>query len=221
MAYDAAIMVGLVSAWYLYATNWAPIAPLLQNPGIRVGFHAVWFAILGGVAISFKGVAEHWNPKEWPRGRWALWYVSRPFNGIIVGAVVYFALQLANTSSAPSMATTSVVAFVLGTQERRFYTFVRALANVFLTVPGDATAFTLADISPSKGPAGTTVIVNGYGLLKGTEVTVGGAALLEAQTSRDGTVVAGQIPPGSGQADVTVTLPSGLARTLKHGFTYE
>ena len=221
VAYNAVVVFGLLFVWYLYATGWSGIADLTRLPAIRVGFHAVWFAILGCCAVSFKGITDHWRPEEWTRGRWGLWYLSRPFNGVIVGAVVYAALQTANTSSPPSTATVSIAAFILGTQEKRFYTFVGALAKVFLSVPGgETTRFGVEDITPVKASVGATAIVSGSGFVKGTVVSIGHAPLDDLQMSKNGMTIAGKIPPGKGVVDVVVVLANGQAQVMKGAFTY-
>lgn len=222
LLYNSLILVLLVIFWYGYERGWHLIADLVKNPAVRVALYSVWFATLGGVAISFKGITDHWRLDEWPRGRWGLWYFSRPLNGIIVGSVVYVALQVANTSSPPSTPVVSVAAFILGMQEKRFYAFLTALGNVVLTVPGgDTETFEVREVVPNTGKPDDTVLVVGSGFAKDATVTIGSAPLHDAQLSPDGGAIAGKVPPGTGAVDVVVALPDGTARTLKGGFTYE
>lgn len=222
LVYNVVVLAVLLLIWYAYEKGWGVIGDLVRNPAIRVAFHAVWFAMLGGVAISFKGITDHWQTDEWPRGRWGLWYVSRPLNGIIVGAVVYLGLQVANTSSPPSTPSVSIAAFVLGTQEKRFYTFIATLGKVLLTVPGgDGQDFDVTQVIPRQGRVGDPLMVMGSGLIKGTTLTLGGAVVTDVQVAPDGTALVGSVPAGAGTTDVVVALPDGTARTVKKGFEYQ
>jgi hypothetical protein len=137
---------------FLYTTAWAVVLfaiaginiarPDLLSPITSVGWenaalHSLWFAMLGGVAISFKGLYDHWQYTNWLQGQWTLWYLGRPFSSAIVGAVTYVILQVTNPQQTPSIASIAVAAFILGTQERRFFNLLAEVAKLVLSVPND------------------------------------------------------------------------------------
>jgi hypothetical protein len=220
LLFNFAVLAVLLIVWFAYIQGLWPISDLVREGWIRVELHAIWFAILGGVAISIKGLTDHWRAKEWGLGRWELWYISRPFNGIVVGSVTYLALQVANTSSPPSVGSVAIASFIFGMQDRRFYAFIAAIGKVLLTVPDDSGALTIREIDPSEAPAGAVVMVLGSGMGKDSTVTVGGAPLEDLQVSADGSVAVGKLPAGTGKADVVVANPDGTAQTLAGGVTY-
>jgi hypothetical protein len=181
---------------------------------------SVWFAILGGVAISFKGVYDHYRREEWTTGGWTLWYIGRPLSGAIVGVMVYVLLRVLNSND-PAIPALAVAAFTLGTQEKRFFTFLAEVASLVLTVPSDLqTGLVLKGVQPDHGPAGIPVLVLGQGIRSGATVTLGGLELGHTVVSPDGTSAAGSVPAGikPGPADVVVTNPDGAARVFKQAF---
>jgi hypothetical protein len=132
--YDIAMFILLVVlAWaYFYPTvmlkNLVP--PELQG----VPVFAFWFGALGGIVISLKGIYDH-SPRDWQM-TYNLWHYGRPFSGGIAGSVTYL-LLLAVSGSAPSQAITLAAAFIIGTQERRFFNFLSEVARLIVQVQGD------------------------------------------------------------------------------------
>jgi hypothetical protein len=222
LIYNLGVLAVLLVVWLGYVERWDFIRDLTSTEWIRVELHAVWFAVLGGVAISLKGITDHWRTREWPRGQWGLWYVSRPFNGIVVGSVAFVALQVANTSSPPSIATVAIASFILGMQDKRFYAFIASIGRVILTVPNDVSSeLDVREVTASDGVAGATLLIVGGGMVKGTTVTVGGLPALELQVSDDGTVAAGKLPAGKGTVDVVVANPDGWSKTISGAIKYK
>ncbi|GLW18164.1 hypothetical protein Stsp01_49070 [Streptomyces sp. NBRC 13847] len=91
-----------------------------------------------------------------------------------------------------------------------------------VTAVGPYPAPTVANISPSTGPAsGNTVItITGTNLTAAT-VTIGGNPATVVSVNAAGTQLTAITPPGAvGPATVTVTTPGGTA-TLPGGFTYQ
>ncbi|MGH7904533.1 MAG: hypothetical protein ACREPA_10500 [Candidatus Dormibacteraceae bacterium] len=145
------VMAGLYIERPELASQW------IRAPWEKAALHAVWFGILGGVAISFKGIYDHYHPSEWAGHRWTHWYLGRPLNGAIVGVVTYVALHLATPNTSPSLPALAVAAFILGTQERRFFGFLAEIGKTVLNVPGDAPAgFAVKEIAPTTGHADLT-----------------------------------------------------------------
>jgi len=182
---------------------------------------STWFAMLGSVAISYKGVYDHYRLQEWSSGGWDLWYFGRPLSGAIVGIMTYWILKVLNSTEPPTSAL-AVAAFALGTQEKRFFAFLSEVANLVLTVPSDAqSGLLIKGVQPDHGSAGTPVLIVGQGMRPGCAVTLGGAELAQVVVNPDGTSAAGAVPAGiaPGSVDVAVTNPDGLARVLKRGFT--
>lgn len=98
-----------------------------------------WFGALGGIAIALKGVYDHpADPepgKEGWNNRWVLWHLGRPFSGMIVGIATLALLKAIYPNGTPATAVVLSAAFVLGTQERRFFEFVNQVGGVILAVP--------------------------------------------------------------------------------------
>lgn len=109
----------------------------------KAAFVAAWAGALGGIAISFKGVFDHpvkqdpqspvkqvlWTNELLP------WHLGRPFTGIIVGIFVYVALQATYPNGHPSSLVLAAAAFVLGTQERAFFAFIKQIGAVVVSIP--------------------------------------------------------------------------------------
>lgn len=184
--------------------------------------HSIWFAMLGGVAISLKGIYDHYTAAEWG-DRWGLWYAGRPFTAAIVGVMTYILLQVANPSSPPPIPTLAVAAFTLGTQERRFFGFLYEVAKLVLTVPGEAAALLIREVQPKQGAEGDVLILIGQGMVSGLVVTLDGHFLNSVQVSPDGSSAAGVLPAKAGAAgplDVVAVNPDGTAYRKVKAFTY-
>lgn len=125
------------------------LAPITSGGWQNAALHSLWFAILGGVAISYKGLYDHWQRSNWTEGQWTLWYLGRPFSSAIVGAVTYVILQVTNPQQTPSIGAIAVAAFILGTQERRFFNLLAEVAKLVLSVPNDPGPDTA---TPAAGP---------------------------------------------------------------------
>ena len=139
------------------------LSPFLTEAWQRAALTSIWFAMLGGVSISYKGLYDHWEASNWIEGKWTLWYLGRPFSSAIVGAVTYVVVQVTNPSQTPTIAALAVAAFILGTQERRFFNLLYEMAKLVLAVPNDpgpetapssATSLASKVVTP---PAGGTV----------------------------------------------------------------
>lgn len=121
-----------------------------------VGIAAGWSGSLGGVAISLKGVYDHWvDPSGQPEGKneWnnnlLLWHVGRPASGVIVGVAVVILTKAAYPSGAPSSTVLSAAAFVLGMQEKRFFAWVKQIGAAIVSIPAKKSA------GPEGNPAQT------------------------------------------------------------------
>lgn len=130
------------------------LSPIMGSQWQKAALHSIWFAMLGGVAISFKGLYDHWQQDNWTEGKWTLWYIGRPFSSAVVGAVTYLIVQVTNPNSTPNIASLGVAAFVLGTQERRFFNLLYEVAKLVLSVPGDPgpDGTSAAGLSPTASP---------------------------------------------------------------------
>jgi hypothetical protein len=219
--YSLLWLILLLAVGAIYLVRPEMIMPLFKAEWQKDVLHSIWFAMLGAVAISLKGVYDHFRSDEWPNWEWSLWYLGRPLSGGLVGIMTYVLLQVANPGSAPSIPALAVAAFTLGTQEKRFFSFLAAVATLVLTTPADqAAGLTLKAVTPTTGSAGTTLVVQGSGFTQGTKVTIGSGDLQNLQVGKDGTAAAGTIPDGSGTVDVFASNPNGDAKVLRQGFTY-
>ena len=212
-------LLGVAAGFYIERTDW--VTQFVRPEWLRSVLLSLWFAMLGTVAISLKGISDHSQARDWASGQWNLWYLERPFAGMIVGVVTYALLQVANTSSPPTGASLAAAAFILGMQEKRFFGFLAEIAKILLTTPADhASGFAVAGIQPNKGAAGDALMVSGQGLEKGVVISVGSQDLTGLRVSSDASAAAGLVPPGSGTVDVLVVNPDGTAKRLAGAFTY-
>lgn len=188
---------------------------------LKPALHGIWFAMLGSVAISLKGVYDHRQAGEWDQG-WLLWYLGRPLSGAIVGAMTYLLLQVADPNHPPSLPALSVAAFVLGTQERRFFGFLSEVGKLVVTTPDSAQegTFTITNVTPKEGRQGGVLLVTGSGFQAGAIATLGGGRLDDVQVAPDGSALTGTVPAGvSGNVDLVVANPSGAAYRTPGVFT--
>jgi hypothetical protein len=195
---------------------------LLQH--YQLPLKCLWFGALGGVVISLKGVYEH--PVSASAG-WKddfdLWHFGRPVSGAITGVITFVLLHVINPSADPSAPVLYAAAFILGTQEARFFNFLYEVGRIIVQVPEQkTTGLKVTDVQPSKGTAGGVLVVAGQGFVPGVTVALDGAALTGLSVASDGAAVAGLIPAGTAgkTVDLVVTNPDGATVTLHNKFTY-
>jgi IPT/TIG domain-containing protein len=195
---------------------------LLQQ--YQLPLKCLWFGALGGTVISLKGVYDHpvsasagWNSD------FDLWHFGRPVSGAITGVITFVLLHVINPSTDPSAPVLYAAAFILGTQEARFFNFLYEVGRIIVQVPEQKTAgLKVTDVQPSKGTAGQVLVVAGQGFVPAVTVTLDGAALTGLSVASDGAAVAGIIPAGTAgkTVDLVVTNPDGATVTLHNKFTY-
>jgi len=81
-----------------------------------------------------------------------------------------------------------------------------------------APAPTISSFSPSSGPVGTSVTINGTGLTGATAVKFGGVAANSFSVNPSGTQITATVPSGAVTGKITVTTPGGTD-TSKASFT--
>ena len=139
---------------FFYAATWVAalflLAALYSHNHFRgvttgipfAGLASGWAGCLGGVAISLKGVYDHWldsssQPEQ--KSAWnndlLLWHLGRPVSGAIVGVSVFLLIKAASPSGTPSSGAMAAAAFVLGMQEKRFFAWVKQIGAVVVAVP--------------------------------------------------------------------------------------
>ena len=136
LVYDITLLSALIALAILYFRNTA-VQDLLPTQLRGLPAYTAWFGILGSISISLKGISDYEPTAHWWGGRWPLWYFARPFTGLIVGIVTYVLLRAAYPSGKPDIPTFEAAAFILGTQERRFFTFLSAIGAIVLHTPAD------------------------------------------------------------------------------------
>ena len=190
-------------------------------PELNYVLTAIWFAMLGSVAISVKGISDWKSAAQWDEG-WRLWYWARPASGLIIGVVTYFALKVVS-SAAPAMAGVVIVSFLFGMQEVRFFNFLSTAAKLILSTPGESIGVSITGVSPKHGKAGDVLIITGTNIVDKTLVTVGGKLMQSPAVSPDGSGVAGTVPEGlTVEAhDVMVSSPDGTAFVSHGAFTVD
>lgn len=132
--YDVALLAILGTLAILYFRK-TPDGSFLPEVFRGLPAYTAWFGVLGSIAISFKGLGD-WGPVEnrW-NDRWPLWYVVRPFSGLIVGIMTFVLLRAIYPSGTPTVPTFEAAAFILGTQEARFFNFLHKVGELVLSVP--------------------------------------------------------------------------------------
>ena len=70
---------------------------------------------------------------------------------------------------------------------------------------------TISSFSPSSGPVGTSVTINGTGLSGATAVRFGGVAATSFSVNPSGTQISTTVPSGAVTGKITVTTPGGTA----------
>jgi hypothetical protein len=219
--YDICVLfVLLVLVWWYFADiPWSlskAIPPILQG----LPAYAVWFGALGGIVIGLKAIYDH-GPNDW-QNLYNLWHIGRPFSGGVAGGVTYLFL-LATSKNQPLGPVVLAAAFILGTQDKRFFNFLFQIARLVVNVPGDQqdTALSITEVHPAQGTQGTELTILGQGFDAGAVVQLGGRRLEEVVVNQDGTSITGIVPMGTGQVDLLVINPDGTARSFSPAFSYQ
>jgi hypothetical protein len=149
LIYDITLLSVLIALAILYFRATA-VQNLLPTQLRGLPAYTAWFGILGSISVSLKGISDYEPTAQRWGGRWPLWYFARPFTGLIVGIVTYVLLRAAYPSGKPDIPTFEAAAFILGTQERRFFTFLSAIGAIILHTPGDDQPATSTNTTSSK-----------------------------------------------------------------------
>jgi IPT/TIG domain len=221
--YDVGVIVllGVIAIGYFEFRQ--QVDDFVAKPVAALALRAMWFAALGGIVISLKGVYDHaCMAGGWDDG-FSLWHFGRPLSGAIAGLVTVVLLSAINPSGDPSEPVVYAVAFIFGTQEKRFFNFLYEVAKLVVQVPGEQaeSGLQVVDVQPQEGKSGTVLMIKGRGFQPGVTVKIGTAGLEMVTVTKDGTGLAGLVPVGpAGAADVTVTNPGGASIVLSGGFKY-
>jgi len=215
----------IVVFFVLILLGWMYFAPsvMLQNlipPQLQgTPIYAVWFGALGGIIISLKGVYDH-GPREW-QDAYNLWHYGRPISGAIAGGVILLLLKAVGGDEL-SWPVALATAFIIGTQERRFFNFLYEVARLLVQVPGDPQdeAISVMEIHPDRGPRGTELRILGKGFDPAATVWVGSSKLERVVVTRDGTSITGSMPVGSGKTRLWIENPNGAARVISTPFEF-
>lgn len=215
-----ALLLVAVAGVYLIRPDWHAMVPDAQ----RMVVQATWFGVMGGIVISLKGVYDH-GPglaQPWKEG-FNLWHIGRPISGGIVGFMTLVLLNAIGANNTPSQPVVYAGAFILGTQELRFFNFLFEVGRLILQVPERAEkGFTVLEIQPPQGGHGEVVMVRGQGFTSEATLSLGGVKASDVQVSSDGTAMAARVPAGhaAGLVDVVVAKPDGTHAALVQGFRY-
>jgi hypothetical protein len=218
----------------------AGLAYLFETKGFAASEYSIylasaWFGALGGVIISLKGIYDH-AAEKWDDS-FDLWHFGRPISGGVAGFMTVILLTAvvpaskdgtapSKDSTAPNHLAIYAAAFILGTQERRFFNLLSEVARLVVQVPDEAKpqGLMLTEIVPAEGPAGTVVAIKGQGIEAGATMKLGGQALEKPVVASDGTFAAGAVPDPKGEAgatvDVIVINRNGISFVLPQKFKY-
>ena len=219
-AYDfLALALLVLLVWWYFANHWWSISKAIPAVLQGLPIYTVWFGALGGIVISLKGIYDH-GPSDW-QDRFNLWHIGRPFSGGIAGGITYL-LFLAVSKSQPSEPISLAAAFIMGTQEKRFFNFLSQVAGLIVSVPGDnEAALAVTAVQPTQGAEGTQLTILGQGFDTSAVVQVGDNRLADVSVNKDGTKITGTAPAGAGQVALLVINPDGTARAVTAAFTYQ
>jgi hypothetical protein len=187
--------------------------------------HSMWLGSLGGVIISLKGVYGNACDPPWSNC-YNLWHLGRPFSGAVTGLVTVLIFLFITQGTGFNRPVVYLAAFILGTQEARFFTFLFEIGRIIVQVPPSLkppAGLRVTAVEPAVGPPGTLVILAGQGLERNAVVKLGGMALDKPVVSPDGSSAAGTVPKLGGATravDVTVLNPSGSSVVLPDRFRY-
>ena len=209
-----------VGVWFLNGG-----AESADNALHHVAVRCAWCGALGGIVISLKGIYEHGSGKQqkgWDHS-YNLWHLGRPVSGAITGVITLVLLQALNPSSPVTPMIAYAAAFILGTQERRFFEFLFQVGRIIVQVPEEkgTDALRITDVQPRRGRADDVIIVCGTAFASGASITIGGRPLGNVTVSGDGTAAAGVVPDHApGDVAVAVTNPNGASVSSDGAFTY-
>ena len=228
-AYDLFLVVALLALALVYVhyrdvepfKNWLP-------EQYRVFANSMWLGALGGIVISLKGVYDHAGNPPWS-DLYNLWHFGRPFSGAVTGLVTVLIFMVFNEGPSGGQLNRPVIylaAFILGTQEARFFAFLAEIGRIIVQVPATlekAAGLRVAAIEPTEGAAGATIVLAGQGFGAQVRVRLGEMTLLNPVVGPNGTTVAGVVPDLGGatrQVDVTVRNSDGTSVVLPDRFKF-
>ncbi|MCG6203724.1 hypothetical protein LPW26_03670 [Rhodopseudomonas sp. HC1] len=222
-AYDLIVVVLLLALGvaYFWYPKWFDLGTG-RVLNITFAMPAMWFGALGGIVISLKGVYDNSvSSGQWDDG-FALWHFGRPISGALTGLVALTLLLAINPNASPSEPVVYAIAFIFGTQERRFFNFLYEVAALVVRVPNEGQEKVLAatGLTPGEGKKGDAVLISGSGFSKGAAIKFAGQPLVNPIVADDGQSIAGILPDGSGTVDVSLTNPDGKTINLASKFKY-
>lgn len=189
----------------------------LGSDNLNISLRAMWFGALGGIVISLKGVYDHCCDT----GAWDdcfnLWHIGRPVSGALTGLIT-LVLLLSIDQKAPPEPVVYAIAFIFGTQERRFFNFLSEVAALVVRVPNDekTVGLKITDVQPVEGKEGALVLITGQGFAQGATVTFGSNKLNNAIVSKDGQTIVGNVPapPEAVPAEVNITVANSASEQV-------
>ncbi len=207
------VLAAVAWAYYYLGGGYTSDHNLVPQQVRGLPIRCMWLGALGGIVISLKGLYDY-GADAW-QTRFTIWHLGRPFSGAIAGGITYL-LLLAVSGSTPSTPVVMAAAFVLGTQEKRFFNFLFEVARLVVQVPGEASERPLEvkEIRPLAAASGSTVTILGEGFDPGVTVLFNDKKLQDTVVSRDGTTVTGTVPElveDSETARIVVYNPTGAA----------
>ena len=133
--YDIVVLGILVALAWLYFEAPSQWPNLVPTPLRDLPVYCVWFGALGGVVISLKGIYDHAS-SNWDGDQFDLWHFGRPLSAGIAGGITYLLLLAINSSNGVSMPFALAAAFLMGSQDKRFFNFLYEAARLLVQVPG-------------------------------------------------------------------------------------
>ena len=200
-------------------------SPLLTK--FKLFINCMWMGSLGGVTISLKGVYDHGNPNDPWSNAYNLWHVGRPFSGAVAGAIVALLFVVVFPATGVSRLVLYGVAFIFGTQDAAFFSFLSEFASRFVkTTKPEPTGVRINSVTPPHGTAGDVVTIVGQGFEADATVKIGPVKIDKYTMTADGTTISGVMPAVAGLAagdhsfDVIVMNPAGSSAAAVAKFTF-
>ena len=100
--------------------------------------------------ISLKGIYDH-DFDDWQGKEYDIWHFGQPVSGAIAGGITYLLLLAINSSNGVSMPFALAAAFLMGSQDKRFFNFLYEAARLLVQVPGGDQERTSTDTSDRAG----------------------------------------------------------------------
>jgi hypothetical protein len=214
--------------------------PIVTSLEERLILLVIVAGALGSYIHAATSYVDYRGNREF-KPSWLLWYVARPFIGICLALVIYFAvrggllllvLKGSDVTDAAHINPFGVaaVAAMTGMFSKQASDKLAEVFDTLFKSRGDEkrkdsltpTPATEIKLDPQQGPAsgGTAVTITGSGFAAGATVAFGANPATDVTVVSETTITA-NTPAGAGVVDVVVTNADGTTKTATQAYTYD